>query len=493
MKLKNVKHNLKKKATLLAGAVSLLALTAVALVAATHLNNETRADMVGAAVERPLTPEQASEKARLFGFLQGKKAHEIRTKLTGKEHNKLRSFLIADAITETRFYADGNKPVPPPAISWLGLTAQAQTPVYEIEITAVNVRDEGGLEVFARAWKDNVPLGFGKDGSVEFERFIIPDPPVLVPEYDGIVDYQRQYAVLDPATETVSTSTSSFKEDPQRALQEMIAQNVKITGKEGTAITPGKVGSTTFGPTYSGVGDGGLGRKTFGGGTDAADWSGEQTATAAQQIDSTSAFLGANFGIGWFYQNNTNRYWLERVIVHFNTADIPDTDTIDSATISAYPQTAGEISNTDNTGSDYIYWCEASPAATSSLTANDYNDICDSVGAPTERTSTIDLSALNGTAYNDFTVNAGGLSQFSKTGWDSWGGRIGDDVTAEPSGTRNVGDWNRVLFESSEEAGTTKDPKLVIEHSAAAGGGTTPTPSPLLIWFLAPLTKQDYV
>jgi hypothetical protein len=435
---------LKRMAALAAGAVSVLLL----LISFNPQSQPT--NDVGANIR--------SEKI-IANLAKNKKAHELRDSFSKQEMVLLKSSRIKNKTKLGKFTAQDGKPIKGSEVALLG----AGSGFYEIEITEINIRTEGGIEVFARAWKDGQQLGFGKDGSVDIERFIIPDPPILVPT-TGIADYERIYFNEITAT----TTTSKFAEDPEEALKEILAHNIKIVGKEGTKITSGKVGNTTT-TVYSGSGDGGLGRKTGGGGTNPADWSIEQTATAAQQVDYTSAFLGANFGIGWYWQNTGNRYWLERVIVHFDTSSIPDTDTIDSATISGYPQSAGEITNTDNTGNDYIYWCEASPASTASLTANDYDNICDSVGAPTERTSTIDLSALNGTAYNDFTVNAGGLSLISKTGVDSWGGRIGDDITAEPSGTRSSNDWNRVLFESSEETGTTKDPKMVIVHSAPAG------------------------
>ena len=45
----------------------------------------------------------------------------------------------------------------------------------------------GGIELYARAWKDNEPLGFGADGSVEIERFKIYNPPILVEDPNGSI------------------------------------------------------------------------------------------------------------------------------------------------------------------------------------------------------------------------------------------------------------------------------------------------------------------
>src|SRR3989344_2016473 len=58
---------------------------------------------------------------------------------------------------------------------------QYTDPTYGVtrEIQSVQ-KIEGGIEILARAWKDGKQLGFGKDGSVEIERFKIFNPPILV-------------------------------------------------------------------------------------------------------------------------------------------------------------------------------------------------------------------------------------------------------------------------------------------------------------------------
>src|SRR3990167_2105288 len=55
---------------------------------------------------------------------------------------------------------------------------------YDIEIISIkNITD--GVEVLARAWKDGEQIGFGKDGSVDVERFNIINPPILIYQPDG--------------------------------------------------------------------------------------------------------------------------------------------------------------------------------------------------------------------------------------------------------------------------------------------------------------------
>ena len=62
-----------------------------------------------------------------------------------------------------------------------------------------------GVVVFARAWDDNGQIGFGRDGSVDIERFIFIDPPVLVPDEAG--DITR----TTTSTSSLSKETYTFK------------------------------------------------------------------------------------------------------------------------------------------------------------------------------------------------------------------------------------------------------------------------------------------
>ena len=59
---------------------------------------------------------------------------------------------------------------------------------YDIEIVSMKAI-VGGVEVFARAWdaKGN-QIGFGRDGTVDIERFRIFNPPILVDDPAGTVE-----------------------------------------------------------------------------------------------------------------------------------------------------------------------------------------------------------------------------------------------------------------------------------------------------------------
>ena len=60
---------------------------------------------------------------------------------------------------------------------------------------------EGGVEILARAWKGNKQFGFGKNGSVEIERFKIYNPPILVPDSNG--------AIVRESTDGITTRSGS--------------------------------------------------------------------------------------------------------------------------------------------------------------------------------------------------------------------------------------------------------------------------------------------
>ena len=77
-------------------------------------------------------------------------------------------------------------------------TGEYQDPAYHLTVEVQSVEKiDGGLQIFARAWKGEEQLGFGSDGSVEVERFRIFNPPILIDDPNG--DIVREYP--DPKLE----------------------------------------------------------------------------------------------------------------------------------------------------------------------------------------------------------------------------------------------------------------------------------------------------
>ena len=195
-----------------------------------------------------------------------------------------------------------------------------------VEVESISKIDNG-IQIFARAWKGKEQLGFGKDGSVEIERFRIFNPPVMVP--DGTKrevwsDGQQAFVERD-----------NFKEDPVAAIRQTLAHTISIVGKEGTAIVPGKRGNTTstFYPdahpestTVDGV---------MHWSTDPSTWNDAHDATAATSVNDSTPDEN-------YIQSrkiSSNNFSIVRAVNFFNTSAISATDDVTSATISVYPTT----------------------------------------------------------------------------------------------------------------------------------------------------------
>ena len=102
----------------------------------------------------------------------------------------------------------------------------------KIEILGNITAIEGGIQVFARAWRGNKQLGFGKDGSVDIERFNIYNPPVLIDDSTGKI---IRKGGIDSITGEIEKDRV-LKYDPAEAIRQVIAHNVTLVGKEETAL-----------------------------------------------------------------------------------------------------------------------------------------------------------------------------------------------------------------------------------------------------------------
>ena len=88
---------------------------------------------------------------------------------------------------------------------------------------------DGGVEVLAKGWIDGKQVGFGKDGSVEIERFRIYNPPILVS--DPLGDHIRSYTEKIGLGDEVQKERR-FREDPAEAIRQTIAHNISLIGKD---------------------------------------------------------------------------------------------------------------------------------------------------------------------------------------------------------------------------------------------------------------------
>ena len=311
-------------------------------------------------------------------------------------------------------------------------------PTYDIEIVETNVID-GGIEVFARAWKNGVQLGFGKDGTIDIERFRIFNPPVLVSDPLGDInkDYTNEI--------TGELVVNRFREDPEEAILQSLTHTISNVGKEGTTIIAETIGNTTD-TFYSSTGGDGTIRR---GPNTQTTW------TAARDTADGEVAAAGNVSDFIFADRETGtNFTVSRQFYPFDTSSIPDTDTISSATFSFYQTNAGS-------GVRSVGLVQTSQASMSSLALADF-DTCGAVNSATEGATRVTATAVQ---YQDFALNATGLTWIDKTGYTKLGTRLSKDLDNSAPAAREY-----IAGSFADETGTANDPKLVVVHS---GGETT--------------------
>ncbi len=320
------------------------------------------------------------------------------------------------------------------------------------EVKEININGQSGIELFAKAWRGDKQLGFGKDGSVEIERFRIFNPPILVDDTNG--DIVREWT----DKETGELKQRKLREYPREAIRLSLAHTIKIVGKENNNITVGKVGNTTS-TFYPDAGDPGL---TSVDGyvqrvSDCSTWSNVRDGGGTAAYAAGTSF---SVGLNAAYCSGT-WYIMSRAITLFNTSAIGSTSTITSATYSLWNLTKRD----ELTPSGAMSVVTTNPASNTTLAASDYLQTGDILQAPI-----ITLANITTNAYNDFALNSTGLSNISKTGVTKFGMRLDADRTnTEPTYCNCNSDAS---FSSADTIGTTQDPKLVVVHSAPTSSGT---------------------
>lgn len=156
----------------------------------------------------------------------------------------------------------------------------------------------------------------------------------------------------------------------------------------------------------------------------------------------------------------TNKFrGLRRGIFLFDTSSLTSGAIISSAVVSIYGKSKADgASNSPQIG---IY--SSNPASNTSLVGTDL----DSIGS-TLLSSIINYADYSTSGYNDFTLNATGLSQVSKTSITKLGSR---EVKYDADGaTPTWSSGSEMKFEAypAETSGTTSDPKLVVTYSTGS-------------------------
>ena len=321
---------------------------------------------------------------------------------------------------------------------------------YTIEVQRVS-KISGGVEVFTKAWKRGQPVGFF-DGTVEIERFRI---------------YNPQFTVEDPNGEVVQTFTNSSgetktnraREDVVQAIKDELVHTIKVVGKSGEDVVSGKVGRTTS--TFNPVAGANAPVDGYVFITNQVNWDTAHDATSSNIASPTIAadWIGA-------VRLNLTLVNMARSFFLFDTSAIPDTDTISAATFSLYMT---NVPDGDNDGNDFLSVVTSTPASDADVTTADYDQVGDAINNPTEQHDTSqrkDITGISTGAYLDWTLNATGIGNISKTGNTKFGVREGHDILDDPIADSSTYTGAEARY-ADDVSGT--PPKLVVVHAGAAG------------------------
>jgi len=315
------------------------------------------------------------------------------------------------------------------------------------EIKEIEVNGLNGIELYAKVNKGKKQVGFGKDGTIEIERFRFFNPPVLVDDENG--DIIRE--TIDERTK--EKLVRKLKYDPSEALKRILVHTISLVAKDDKNIVKGKVGrtTTTFYP------DAGTGSTTVDGRAYYYDVAGGTWATARGAAGTGATTASATIKIfGIFADTNSNEFdELQRFIATLNTAAI-NTDEISAATFSIKTATSAV---TDDFGSSAVGLVSSNPASNNDLVAGDY----DSLGT-TRFATDITLASMSDSTYFDFTLNATGIAAINKTGITKLGCRMKRDID-NTAPTWGSDEESSVKCYQADEAGTASDPKLVVTHA----------------------------
>lgn len=327
-----------------------------------------------------------------------------------------------------------------------------------LEIEIINIEPiEGGVQVFARAWKNGTQIGFGTDGSVDIERFRIFNPPILVPDENGEVYRYATQEELDRDEHGLIKPVMRYREDAKEATLIALSETILDIAKfDDSKIVFRKVGNTTstfYSNSSAEDGEVGYGRASWDTTHDAG------TGTAASATGTQPRFQTGN--------NNLSTGWENvRAFFAFDTAALGDGDTITSATLSL--RGTARIDN----GNKSACLVGASPASATTLTTADY-DQCGAINNPTEMASRLDITSWSTTGFNAFALNSNGLANISKTGISYFGLRSSGDCDDDITGI-GLNEYSSCIFYSNEQSGNTDAPKLVVEHSSSTNVTVNP-------------------
>ncbi len=156
---------------------------------------------------------------------------------------------------------------------------------------------------------------------------------------------------------------------------------------------------------------------------------------------------------------------IRRGVLLFDGSDITDSDTIDSAVFAFDRTTLSNGLSGDAHDNSRVVLVESNPASDTDVVAADFQST--RIAGTTSFGESVTQENL-GTDYNNITLNASGLANISKTAVSKFAVRYKWDFGNSETGlTWSSGARMAVGFNWADQTGTSTDPKLTIQHSAA--------------------------
>jgi len=157
----------------------------------------------------------------------------------------------------------------------------------------------------------------------------------------------------------------------------------------------------------------------------------------------------------------TTNQWrsLYRGIFLFKTSALTSSADISAAVLSLY----GRVKTDDLSITPNVDIYTSAPASNTALANGDF----DSLGSTSQTGSPITYADFSIYKYNAFTFNSTGRGNISKTGISKFGSRNAnyDVANSAPSWRRSGSNTSKITAYSSNETGTTYDPKLVVTYT----------------------------
>lgn len=169
---------------------------------------------------------------------------------------------------------------------------------------------------------------------------------------------------------------------------------------------------------------------------------------------------GAQGSIWLRASHTTNQFkHLARVYMEFNSSALPDDCTINSAIVG----TTGHISTVTTLGVPALSLVGFNPATNGTAVFADFNKFSN-----TRYATDISGGSWSTSGYNNFTLNAAGIGNISKTAYTN----TGIILSWELDGFGGIWeDYQQILFYiQTQEHGTTGQPFIEITYTPAAGG-----------------------